>query len=233
MSPTKVIFSTDQNPLYLEFKEPIKNAWTQLGFEPVCIELSELDCYFDPNVIPLGNQAQIIRVLYPALYPDEKFIISDIDMLPLSKLYFEKLANLIENKKCLINTSADAYPSEKERFPICYYAGYGSAFKEITGINNKSDISNKMFEWYKLGFGWDTDELCFYQEIKKSIKKIDLRLYSRGWIQGKAISRIDRDVWIYDQEKLKNNQYIDSHLLRPYSKNKDLLEPLFESINER
>lgn len=229
---TKVVFATDENPFYHQFKDPICQAWKNLDFEPVCITLKKDDCFADPNIVPIGNQAQIVRVLYPSLYPADKFIVSDIDMLPLNGEYFKKIANEICDHSTIINASADAYQPAQEKFPMCYYAGYGAAFSSVTGISQKSDIANVMMEWFSKGNGWNTDEVCFFQSLKSAVRSgsIGVKLFSRGWVQGRAIARIDRDIWHYDKEALKEHGYIDSHLLRPFDKNINNLRPLFESV---
>lgn len=229
---TNIIFSTDTNPLYSQFKEPISKAWINLGFEPVCLSLDESNCFADPEKIPLGNQAQIIRVLYPSLFPNEKFIVSDIDMLPLNSEYFNLISQEVTDTKTLVNASADAYPQFQEKFPMCYYAGYGEVFSEITGIKSKDDIGRVMTEWFAKGNGWNTDEVCFFQNLKAALPKSNLtvKLFKRGWTQGRAHSRIDRDIWHYDSEALSQHKYIDSHLLRPFDRNIEYLRPLFESV---
>jgi len=131
---TKIIFATDDNPFYCQFKEPVSQAWRNLGFDPVCVTVTKSECFADPTLVPVGNQAQIVRVLYPALYPTEKFIVADIDMLPLNGDYFKKISEEITNGTTILNASADAYPPLQEKFPMCYYAGYGEVFSEITGI---------------------------------------------------------------------------------------------------
>jgi len=229
---TKVVFSTDINPLYSQFKDPISRAWSNLGFEPVCLTLDENNCFADPKIVPIGNQAQIIRVLYPSLFPGDKFIISDIDMLPLNGDYYTKISEEITDNATIVNVSADAYPSFQEKFPMCYYGGYGEAFSSVTGIKSTGDIERVMTSWFSMGNGWNTDEVCFFQNLKTAVKegRVKTKLFKRGWHQGRAINRIDRSSWLYDDESLKQNQYIDSHLLRPFDKHAEELRPLFKSV---
>ena len=227
---TTALFATNNNELYLPYKNPISQAWENLGFEALCINTEE-EKLIPEGEIPFGNQAQMIRVLWPALFPDKNFIITDIDMLPLNKEYFHKISLLPKDKE-IINVSADAYAGKQNRLPICYFVGKGSTFSEITGIKTVDDVINVMRKWWSLGKGWDTDELCFTDEILKSLKekKISFSGYSRGWVQGRALHRIDRDLWRYNKESLLKGEYIDSHLLRPLTPNYQNLFPLFESV---
>lgn len=223
------IFSTNEHELYLPFVEPVSRAWENLGFEPLCVNTSEQK-FVSPDEIPTGNQAQMIRVLLPALYPERMFIVSDIDMLPLNASYFHKISELPKDNQ-IVNVSADAYRGQK-RFPICYFVGKGSTFSTITGVKNRDDISKVMKSWWSQGKGWDTDELCFTSEIFECLGRgsIDFAGYERGWTQGRAHYRIDRDFWVYDGDALSQGKYIDSHMLRPFSTNRHHLAPLFDSI---
>lgn len=231
MKPPIVIFSSDENDLYKPFVEPVTAAWEGMGFEVMCVSIDESNHYADKSLIPYGNQAQMVRALLPALYPDRTFLVSDVDMLPLNKKYFEGVISLVDSDTKIVNVSADAYPG-KLRFPMCYYAGRGSAFYNVTGIKDSEDVSNVMKKWWVNGLGWDTDELCFAAALEESAKlsRIDVSLYTRGWHQGRAIGRIDRDLWLYDREGLENGVYVDSHMLRPFGTYKHHLKPLFASV---
>jgi hypothetical protein len=223
------IFSTNNHELYLPFMEPVSRAWENLGFEPMCVNTSEKPLV-DDSEIPVGNQAQMVRVLMPALYPERMFIVSDIDMLPLSADYFQNLSVLPKENE-IVNVSADAYQGQK-RLPICYFAGMGSTFSAITGIKTHEDIVNVMRKWWKQNKGWETDEICFTAEIIECLNegKVKFSGYARGWTHGRANFRIDRDFWSYDKDALMQGKYIDSHMLRPLNANRQRLVPLFESV---
>ena len=221
------IFSTNNHELYLPFVDPVSRVWENLGFEPMCVNTSR-EPFVSTEEIPDGNQAQMIRVLLPSLYPERTFIVSDVDMLPLSVNYFQKIATLPEENQ-IINVSADAYPGQK-RFPICYFVGKGSTFSAITGIKTREDISKVMKKWWSQNKGWETDELCFTSEIISSVNsgKVSFTGYARGWTQGRANNRIDRDLWTYDRNDLNNGKYIDSHMVRPFDKNREILREIFD-----
>jgi hypothetical protein len=225
------IFSSDANELYSNFVQPVTSAWKNLGFDVLAVQVTSDDCYADPSEIPLGNQAQMIRMLLPALYPELKFITTDVDMLPLSREYFRKACDLVKSDNEIINISADAYP-EQVRMPVCYFMGYGSAFSKVTGVKTRSDISDVMKAWWSKGQGWGTDELSFTEMAMMANSKgsISLKGYARGWIRGIANDRIDRAHWVYDKDLLDKGQYIDSHMLRPLQSYRANLLPLFESI---
>jgi hypothetical protein len=229
MKPT-VVFSSNENPLYLDFVEPVKKAWINMGFDVHVELLSNSKFYVDPNQIPIANQAQMIRALIPALYPDRTFILSDVDMLPLNSDYFINAANLPKEME-IVNISADAYKNQI-RMPICYFIGTGASFSAVTDVKKIDDVPEAMKRWWSFGHGWDTDEICFTKDLVECVNngKVSFTGYARGWSQGRANYRIDRDLWVYDEDFLKSGKYIDSHMLRPLTNNKHLLKSLFESV---
>jgi len=228
---TTVIFSTNESEIYKPFAEPVSKAWQNLGFETMCVSIDEHHCYVSNDEIPTANQSQMIRLLLPSLYPEMRFIVSDIDMLPLNKNYFHQASQLVTNKDHLVNISADAYPDQK-RLPICYFIGYGSVFSKITGVKSYLDISRVMREWWSEGHGWATDELVFTSKILDMLNKkdIDFSGYARGWTHGMANYRIDRSSWRYNKDELSKGSYIDSHMLRPLNINKDHLRQIFHHV---
>lgn len=226
-----VIFSSDSGELYRPFVEPVTAAWQNMGFDVICEIVDNDNHYVDSDLIPYGNQSQMLRVLVPALYPDRKFVVADVDMLPLNRFYFHRVVELVDSSKKIVNVSADAYPNQV-RLPMCYFAGSGDAFSAVTGVTNREDIGRVMTEWWSEGKGWETDELCFTRSLveSNSVGKVEMSLYTRGWVQGMAVGRIDRGAWRYDPIALSSGEYIDSHMLRPLDKYREHLKPLFESV---
>lgn len=234
-----VFFSSDDNPFYSDFAPYISKAWESFGFEPIHIVINEENNFCNAAVIPYGNQAQISRMLLPSLYPNRICLTADIDMLPLNAEYFLDSIKRVQDQKDLniVSLSSDAYRNTQtmffKRHPVCYIAGYGSTFSAVNGVKTIEDVSKVMIDWWKKGYGWDTDEMSFSMELYQAIAcdKVNLVELNRGWDQyNRAIDRIDRDHWSYDSEKLNNNGYIDSHLLRPLQPYYSAIEPLFKSI---
>lgn len=225
------IFSSDNIPLYKDFEPYVSLAWKKIGINPFYVNVSEKSDFYTDKV-PIGNQAQIIRVLLPALYPEEIFITADIDMLPMSKNYFIDSVNLIKYDNEIINLSADAYDNNK-KYPICYWISKGKNFKLITGVRDVKDVKNLMEEWYSCGYGWNTDEECFSRAVNNAVDKglIKFTGYNRGWPGGLASKRIDRANWNYDIKLIENNHYIDSHMVRPLHDNFKKLKPMFNALD--
>ena len=76
-----------------------------MGVEPILIYTGEEKLKLKGNVINYGIKninssfvAQNIRILYPSLLSDRTCLVSDMDILPLSKNYFvDSVLNFNEN----------------------------------------------------------------------------------------------------------------------------------------
>lgn len=221
------IYSSNENPDYYMFSEPIRQAWSNLGFESLFIGITPSRSILPPSEVPTANQSQIIRVLAPALFPDKLFITSDIDMIPLNSRYFHEACDLIDDDRTIVNLTSNAYDHES-KFPICYYVGMGSAFAAVTGIKSNDDVQRIMKEWWDEGHGWVTDEVCFGREVVKANSEGRIKLDLRERLINPT--RVDRSNWNFDHDKLMNHEYIDSHMLRPFLDHVENLRPIFGSI---
>jgi hypothetical protein len=221
-----VIVSTNDNPLYYEFWDIVKNLWINLiGIKPILVKIGDNDNIIDygefiihtikkVDDLDTGFQSQIARMYVTKFYGDKVCLTSDIDMLPLNKNFFTKNIEKLNNDSLVI-FSSDAYKNKK-RFPICYNAANGNLFNEILNLNKSFYDYAKHLN--SLNLGWDTDELYFGEMVHNYYNQNKIIYLNRGWNNGLAINRIDRFNWKYDSTKVSEGYYIDSHLLRPYSK---------------
>lgn len=220
-----VVVSSDENQMYLDFWELTKKMWIEVvGIKPILIKIGNTDSFNDfgdciiieikkIDNINTGLQSQLCRLYVSKYFENKNILISDIDMIPLSKDYF---INQVEdiNDDSIVVYSSDAY-TNKVRFPMCYILANSEKYKTLFNIN--SDTTFNLFIENILSqnnYGWDTDEIYLTKQIINSNENI-IKL-NRGWNKGIANDRIDRVNWIYDVNKLKSHGYIDSHLLRPY-----------------
>jgi hypothetical protein len=219
------IVSCDDNKTYSDFWPIVKKLWFKLiGIKPILVKITDHNSteIFDDCVIHnikkidgvnTGFQSQIARMYITKFYKDSVCITSDIDMLPLSKKYFVDNLEKYDQENFLI-LSSDAYQNTK-RFPICYNVAKGYLFDDILNIeNNFEDYCKKL---YNFNNGWDCDELYFGKKIYEYNNQNNIIKLNRGWEFGRAIDRIDRVFWKYDDKKLSSGEYIDCHSLRPYS----------------
>jgi hypothetical protein len=245
-----VIVSTDNNELYDGYWEIIKEAWIKIvGATPILVSVGDNDFFekYSDHIligykkvegIETSFQSQIARIFATSLYDDKTFLISDLDMIPLSKSYFVDNANEVNDDSILIYTS-DAYGYNNQiRYPMCYNLAKGKTFKEILDINKSFEEFVKDLKLLNLSWDyplWDTDELYIGKCINKfeQINSNRIVKLQRGFREGYATKRIDRDYWFnvnYDFKKISEEYYIDSHLLRPYKQHKIEIDRLISHL---
>ena len=239
MRPTKAILAVDNNPIYYPFWNTVSKYWSEIiDIEPVLIYVGKES----PSVLNLSEKygqvhhlntkdlqfktstmSQVVRHFGATLYPDDVCILSDIDMLPLNKDYFVNQKEVLEfNDDGICFYSSDA-PAEK-RFPMCYISAKGSVFSEIIK-SNYDDFKNEVGKWINYGFGWNTDEMVFYDKWSKSKFTNNSLMLNRGWKNNIASNRIDRVVLgLVDWNRI--GEYYDFHMLRPFKNNELILNKI-------
>jgi hypothetical protein len=65
--------------------------------------------------------------------------------------------------------------------------------------------------------------------VNSYANKENIVLLNRGF-SGFAHNRIDRAIWRYDANLVKEGHYIDSHLLRPYKQHKTEIDNLINLL---
>jgi hypothetical protein len=223
----RVILSTDDNPNYIQFWPVVAQAWQEIvHIKPTLALVAPAHVKIDETIgdvirfepipgIPTALQAQVIRLLLPVYFPDDGCIISDIDMIPLSKNYFVDSIKEISEDNFVVYRDK-AYLGK--RFPMCYIAAKGNVFQKVFRINSIKEIPQKIIKWNELQLGWNTDELLLFLYLKrwdkynKNCTKLGHNAMNRH--------RIDRFNWHYEIDLLKNGFYIDAHCPRPYQKHR-------------
>lgn len=233
-----VIVSTDDNSMYSEFWEPVKKLWFNLvGIKPLLVKITDNNNVFEYDDcvihnfkkidgINTGFQSQIARMYVTKFYQNSVCLTSDIDMLPLSKNYFVRDIESIDNNNLII-FSSDAYQGVV-RYPICYNAAKGKTFSDI--MKFEDTFEEYCIKLNNMGLGWDTDELYFAKMVDSFENQSIITKLNRGWEYGRAKKRIDRVYWAYDVNELKSQNYIDSHSLRPYSRYKNEIDSLIKIL---
>lgn len=137
MIPTKVSLSCDNDPFYLDFWEPCSRMWKhKIGVEPVLFFVGDAkdapkaehgQVVVVPPVVghPAYLQALWARYYYVSLFPEDVWIIGDIDMFPLSREFFvDSLSGYEKGDVCHLNTNGDYFPS-------CYLVGAGDTLTRM------------------------------------------------------------------------------------------------------
>ena len=220
------IHASDDNPLYLDFWEPVSKIWKlKFGIEPVLLYFGEGNPSTEYGKVirmkiikeyPIATQCQWSRFWYATTLGNKVGIISDIDMLPLSKHYFCDQIENIENKYIHLNPCFDTYPN----IAACYHVASGKNFNKVLGTHKtfKESIRTLMAS-IKGGQVWFYDEVFSTYMIRNYKNKSLFEYIARDG--GQNGHRIDRPKWGYDENLLKQNWYYDAHCVRPYSIHKE------------
>jgi len=219
----RVILGSDLHREYIDFWPLVAKAWKQIvGVTPTLALIAPKDVYVDESVgqvirfepipgIPTHTQAQVIRLLLPALFPDDVCIISDMDMIPCSKHYFTDSIMAIPDDNFVVYRDR-AYPVHEHHYPMCYNAAKGKVFAELFGVTSADDIPKIIIQWSQKKLGWHTDECMLYDTLA-SWKQASMRCVKLG--HGN-LPRINRGSWHYDATLLDRQYYCDAHCPKPY-----------------
>ena len=229
------LMGSDMNPLYLDFWPIVSKVWRNVfNITPVLglIGDEESEIYNDGNglVVKLksikgvdkGLLAQLVRLYLPK-FLEGNCIISDIDMIPLSKKYFINGLKSYSDDDFIIMSSHHSQTINIKQYPMCYVAGNDKIFKKLFNLNDdwESFVKNIPSQ------GWFTDQIYLYNVINSN-DNFNYKFPQRKG--GFTNTRIDRGNWGYSMNKLKKKYYIDSHLLRPYSENFKEINKLIDHI---
>lgn len=232
----RVILATNNNPNYIQFWPIVAPLWQAMGIRPTLALIADEDCHIDTSLgdvvrfAPLpdvaeSTQAQAIRLLLPALFPEDVCILSDIDMLPVSRSYFVEGAAHCPDDAFLVYRDC-AHGCGYPHYPMCYNAAKGKVFASIFGISSLEEIPAKLSTWGAYGLGWNTDELLLYHFLK------EWELAGGSVVRlGHGVGpRIDRLWWPEDPEAIDVAHYIDCHCPRPYECYAEPINKIAEAI---
>lgn len=246
MKLTKAILSSDNNPKYLDFWPYVSKAWKDLiGIEPILFfigpkekvnDLQKHGTVIHVEESPLWdivNQSQSVRLWGATRFPNEGVIISDMDMLPISRNYFlGSVENIPED--FFVSYTSDVlnfgFYKRVPQFPMCYLAGRGSTFSQILGVDSSCEWEKLMESMKDSRIGYGTDQRYFYSKYLDWEGKFNRYIgLERGWIGGKiATNRLDKISWPPDAYNALD--YYDCHLPIPlHIENNKCLE-LFKKL---
>lgn len=237
-----VTLSTNDNPLYCDFWEPISKFWkTIFDIHPVLtvhsnnkINLNQKygDIHYLPIIenIPISFQTLWGRMYITKFYLGNICLVGDIDMAPLSPPFFKNaLNNYDDNVYTHLNYDA-FHPNvgsilEKRplTIPGCWHVARGLIYFQVYQFKNWKEEIETIFNMdfpqvSNIKEKWGLNEAYSTEKIREYRGKITFEKF--------RMPRIDRSKWEYDPKKVKEGYYRDSHLLRPYKKNKEKIDKL-------
>ena len=248
-----VVTASDLNYLYIQFVPIFINIWILLFPEvtPIVVLIAdnipeELEAQkqyirlFKPiEGVSTAFISQYIRILYPALLkttrPDSVTIISDIDMLPMNRAYYEESIRDIPNDKFV--TYRDVLIDE-EQYALCYNAASQKVWQEILSIRTEEDIITYLKEVYKrinyeTSKGWSADQLDLFITLNEWNKKTNNHIILND--KQTKYKRLDRHTFYmteYIAKEIKDGLYTDYHAYRPYNQFPTINNLIFNFLKE-
>jgi hypothetical protein len=242
-----VLTACDLNPLYCDFIPPFIKAWKTLFpeidvvvvlvAEEVPDTLKEYSSYIRISKpiegIHTAFHAQCIRLLYPRHIDNDKgVLITDMDMLPMNRSYYEKsVADLSDSM--FIAYRDICLPHE---IPMCYNIATPNTWKVVFG--DKTD-EETLREWYNPiydgvhgGKGWNTDQIILINAYKEYTgPKIILNDRITGYNRlDRVINNQFSDLNIL-KKLIESGMYTDYHCLRPYNDHKAMNNFIIDCLN--
>lgn len=246
-----VITAGNINHHYLQLFPLIKQVWIKrFNINPLCILIADnIPDYLiehKDNIIlfpPIQGindifVAQVIRLLYPALLPDNTIITSDLDIIPVKKQYFiDSIQNIPDDT---FITFTDRYV-HLDMYALCFNVAKGSTFKKIFNINNIQDIINTIKLWYHPEYigrkncpGWYTDQKQLFIHFNNyNGNKICLKDSIIGFNRLNNRQR-DKERIVTDFKNVLNNleQYSDIHCIKPFRKTGSYIKKIIKKLLE-
>jgi len=255
MKVSCVLVACNDNPKYLQFWPIVKKAWWNLVGLPCLMvyvgsDLPE-ELKNDPAVIhwkpspswPTATQAQVIRLLYPALLKcDGAVLLSDMDMIPMQRDFFIKGFEQFQSNQFVSLRGID---EREKQIYMCYVGSTPKTWSDLFQIQSEEDIRATMERWAAEspadgshgGLGWCTDQLKLYQHVKGWQQTNPARVGLLPWTP--SISRLDRGdphEWIQWnsvlEAKLLEKDYVDFHM-PPYVHFKEQIDAILHYSLDR
>jgi hypothetical protein len=187
MRVTHVLTAVNANPEYTKFVPLFLQQWKQFYGEitPIIVYIgdsipTQLEPYREylrlfPPVGQLSTvaTAQIIRILYPCLLPDDAVIlITDMDMLPGKSAYFQQAASMIPDH--VFGSLRPKTIVAANQIAICYNVARASTWRSIFGIHTPADIVHFLesnvpagHDGQHGGRGWYSDQELLYTRVSE------------------------------------------------------------------
>ena len=269
MKIDKVIMSCNDNPFYSDYWPAVSRMWKEfIGIHPVLVYLGDASTMSEEygTVVelekledaPMHTQAQWARYWYTQFEPETMWIISDIDMMPLSKKYFvdsvEPISSEIEplvhyNTNAEFNPETGKWNTAGEALeggvciPTCYSAGTGKLRKETLDLVPSFKESIEKLKWQENDFDHSPEGVnCPHWYAEESYQEAKLK----GWIAehpdrfftvrrpgGFCSNRMDRghgDMPEWNKDALMMGWYMDFHMPRPWSKFGEQIQEVVDTI---
>jgi len=235
MKLSHCVLACNENTSYLYYWHVVRRAWNNLIGIPVTmvyignslpkhLETDSSVVLFKPVPnMPTATQAQMIRLLYPAIIDcSGAVVIGDMDCMPLNGKFFHK-----EFSRATVEqfVSLRAPIESSKEICMCYVGATPATWASLMNVSSLEDIRDRMEIWSETyvangqhgGIGWTSDQLELYKRVKGWEQQCPEKLCISSWEWD--IPRLDRGMpyeWInitpHLESRLAYRHYIDFHM---------------------
>ena len=161
MKISNILTAVNNEPLYIDFIPNFIKHWNFLFPEAkiniilIAEKIPDEYIFYEKNIILFNElpniassfQAMCIRNLFPSLIDTcDGVLITDIDMMPMNRKYYEEPIKNITNNSFI--TYRDVLINIKE-YPMCYNIACPNIWRDIFNIQNLNDLKKTIISWYK------------------------------------------------------------------------------------
>jgi hypothetical protein len=249
MKISNILTAVNNEELYIDFIPNFIKHWNFLFPEAmvniilIAQKIPDEYIIFKENIILFNElpnissafQAMNIRNLFPALInSSDGVLITDIDMMPMNRKYYEEPIKNIKNNSFV--TYRDVLLNNYE-FPMCYNIATPYIWSEVFNLKNLDDLKKILTKWYEesnyriknpqlKGIN-DFDQKILYLKLQEFQKRTgNLIILNDKITEYFRLDRLNTDekthVWVNKVNKydIINLKFHDYHSLRPYKKYK-------------
>ncbi len=203
------LVACNDNPKYLNFWPIVRQSWWDIvGIPAVMVYIGETkpeEYKDDPSILcfkPIEGwstvtQAQVIRLLYPALLQcDGAVVISDMDMIPLQREFFVEGFEKFSDDQFVSLRGID---ESQRQIYMCYCGATPKTWSDLFQIQSEQDILTRMEEWQTqmpiqvskhAEAGWCFDQQKLYEHVYGWLIQDSKRIGLLPWTE--SFSRLDR-----------------------------------------
>jgi hypothetical protein len=167
---------------------------------------------------------------------DDVCIITDIDMIPISRWYFTGIVSEMDEVKHVhLSPNIEGWYKDDAIIPVCYHIGKGSTLCQNFELDIPFDELLENVARFILGNsqlspmpGRDDVKWIMSEEIylTAKLKGKDLVIIRR-----RNLKRLDRSHWNFNLETLHRDFY-DAHCPRPYESNSTSIDSIVDRLAE-
>lgn len=259
MKIDRVICCLNENPLYFDLWEILSEIWFKkykvlptlafFGSDEGLKKINPSEKYGEVHHIPCNpkyyynpiknndNWEVTWGLFYtPTLFPEDICLTTGIDQIPLgNKLFLDEVEKTSEEK--FLVGFGNAY-GHNQFYPSSHLVAKGKKYKEIFCIEDSFDeeiskiekyfISNSNLRGKKLA-KWGTDEEWAGFFLKNNNEAVFSNIFNE-W-KNRRLDRSNSKFGAkYDPDYLKNNEYSEYHLPRPYKSHKHIIDKIVKEI---